>query len=299
MRCRKHPADQSGGAGVCASCLRERLVAVIAAQAQAHALRHALQECRKSDAQPLSFPRSVSPYISRRKSDTAAAAAAATWRPHGHHQLFYSTPQVGPHGSITVEVKKNSRSRLASLFWGIFGSKSGSKPGSGADPVSDPTVSMNSCSASPAWFPNIIAGRRKKKVSTFSIDETAPRTGRNPGRGMSPARHADHDDEHCPGGSSGYSSDSQSWKQTPRRTPASTRRGRGRAAAHGKSLSSLSFCLSPLVRPSPNRHWNQEAAAAGDPRATPKAHLSTAASFCKNRSRKLADFGRYPYDPTC
>ncbi|XP_057800255.1 uncharacterized protein LOC131015835 [Salvia miltiorrhiza] len=304
MRCKKHPADQSCSVGVCASCLRERLVAVIAAQAQAHALKHALQDCRKSDSQlpqPPLFPRSVSPYISRRKSDTGAAAA--TCRPHGHHHLFYSTPQLGPHRSITVEIKKNSRSRFSSLFWGIFRSKSGSKPDSCADPVSDPMVSIDSCSASPAWFPNIIRGRRKKKASTFSNDDAAFRTGRNRGRGMSPARDADHDDEHCHGGTSGYSSDSQGWRQTPRRTPTSTRRGGGRAASHGRSLSSLAFCLSPLVRPSPNRHWNQkvappEAAAAGDPRATPKAHLSTAASFCKNRSRKLADFGRYPYDPT-
>lgn len=294
MRCKKHPADQSCSVGVCASCLRERLVSVIAAQAQAHALKHALQDCRKSDSQlpqPPLFPRSVSPYISRRKSDTDTGAGAAC-RPHGHHQLFYSTPQTGPHRSIAVEVKKNSRSRFSSLFWGFFRSK----PDSGADPVSDPTVSIDSCSASPAWFPSIIGRRRRKKVSTFSNEETL---FRNRGRGMSPARQSDHDDEHCHGGASGYSSDSQGWRQTPRRTPTSARRGGGRAASHGKSLSNLTFCLSPLVRPSPNRHWNQkvappEAAAAGDPRTTPKAHLSTAASFCKNRSRKLADFGRYP-----
>ncbi|KAH6755088.1 hypothetical protein C2S52_018534 [Perilla frutescens var. hirtella] len=299
MRCKKHPADQSCSVGVCASCLRERLVAVIAVQAQAQALKQALQDCRKSDSQlpqPLSFPRSVSPYISRRKSDTAAA----TWRP-----LFYSTPQVGPNASFTVEIKSNKKSRFSSLFRGLFRSKTDNKPDFDVDPVSDPTVSINSCSASPAWFPSIISGRRKKKVSTFSIDESAIRTGRNRGRGMSPVRNADHEDEHCHGGSSGNSSDSQGWRQTPRRTPASTRRGGGggKAAAHSKSLSGLTFCLSPLLRPSPNHHWNQkvappEAAVAGDPRATPKPYLSTAASFCKNRSRKLADFGRFPYDPT-
>lgn len=296
MRCKKHPADQSCSVGVCASCLRERLVAIIAAQAQAQALKQALQDCRKSDAH-LSFPRSVSPYISRRKSDTSAA----TCRTHARHNLFYSTPQVGPNASIAVEINSTKKSRFSSLFWGIFRSKPKKKD---ADPVSDPAVSIHSCSASPAWFPNIISGQRKKKVSTFSIDESVIRTSRNRGRGMSPERGADHDDEHCHGGSSGHSSDSQGWRQTPRRTPASTRRGGGRAAAHSKSLSGLTFCLSPLVRPSPNRHWNQKAAppeavVAGDPRATPKPQLSTAASFCKNRSRKLVDLGRYPpYDPT-
>ncbi|KAG6437845.1 hypothetical protein SASPL_102775 [Salvia splendens] len=297
MRCKKHPADQSCSVGVCASCLRERLVAVIAAQTQAHALKHALQDCRKSDSQlpqPPLFPRSVSPYISRRKSENAPAAA--TCRTHGEHHLFYSTPQLGPHRSITVEIKKKSRNRFSSMFWGFFRSKPERKPDFGLDPVADPTVSVNSSSASPAWFPNIIRGRRKKKVSTFLIDESAFRTGNNRGRGMSPARNADQFDEHCDGVTSGYSSDSKGWRQTPRRTQTSARRGGGRAASHGRSLSSLTFCLSPLVRPSPNRHWNQKAAPpeAGDPRTTPKAHLSTAVSFCKNRSRKLADIGRYP-----
>ncbi|KAL1540050.1 hypothetical protein AAHA92_24463 [Salvia divinorum] len=300
MRCEKHPADQSCSVGVCASCLRERLVAVISAQSQVQALKHALQDSCKFNSQlpqPPLFPHSVSPYISRRKSHTGAAA---TCRPHGGHQLFFSTPQLRPRRSIAVEIEKNSRSRFSSLFWGIFRSKPERKSDSGADLVSDPTVLIDSCSASPVWFPNIIRGRRKKKASTFSVDETAFRTGLTRGRGMSPARSADHGDEHCHGGTSGYSSDSQGWRQTP----TSGRRSGGRAASHGKNLSSLTFCLSPLVRTSPNRHWNQkvatpEVAVAGDPRTTPKAHFSTAASFCRNRSRKLADFGRYQYDQTC
>nr|GLL19793.1 uncharacterized protein LOC109186495 [Ipomoea trifida] len=60
---------------VCASCLQEKLFAVILTQAQAQAeariQQRALQEeGRKSDTNPpvLVFPRSVSPYISRRKS---------------------------------------------------------------------------------------------------------------------------------------------------------------------------------------------------------------------------------------
>ncbi|KAI3449020.1 hypothetical protein Pfo_005685 [Paulownia fortunei] len=310
MRCKKHPTDVSSGVGVCASCLRERLFAIIAAQAQAQAqLHHAQQDCLKSDTQqppPLSFPRSVSPYISRRKSDTATA----TWQPHGHHPRFYSTPQVGPTGSITVEFKKNTKSkggRFSSLFLGLFRSKS-EKPDLGSGPISDPGVSVDSCSASPSWFSTIITGRRKKKIRTFSIDESKTgaqrKTCRNRDRGMSPARYSDDEDEHCHGGSSGYSSESsQGWRQTPRRTPASMRRGGGRAAGHITNVSGLAFCLSPLVRASPNRHWNQkgvppEMVVAGESRVPPKPHLSAAASFCKNRSRKLADFGRCSYDRT-
>ncbi|GFP91041.1 hypothetical protein PHJA_001248100 [Phtheirospermum japonicum] len=303
MRCKKHPADVSSSVGVCASCLRQRLYAIIAAQAQAQALKQAQaqQDCRKSEPEPpLSFPRSVSPYISRRKSDTAA-----TWRPQVHHQRFFSTPQVGPSGSITVEIdgdRKRKGGGLSSLFFGLFRSKS-DKSGSGPGPIPDHGVSVSSCSvSSPSWFStNFIAGRRKKKSWTFSIGEGKSgaqqrRIGKDRDRGMSPARCSDDEDQ---GGSSGYSSESShGWKQTPRRTPASVRRCGGKAAAQSKNVSSLKFCLSPLVRASPGRHWNQkgltsEMVVAGESRVPAKPYLSAAASFCKNRSRKLADFGRY------
>lgn len=304
MRCKKHPADLSSGVGVCASCLRERLFAIMAAQAQKQAqLHHSQQNCCKSETQqppPISFPRSVSPYISRRKTDTAGAS---TW-----HRSFYSTPQVGPTASLPVEFKEKEKKnkkrsngeRFSSLFLGLFRSKS-DKLGTDSGPISDPgvSVSVDSCSASPSWFSSIIIGRRKKQIRTFSLNETAIRpqrkSSRNRDRGMSPARTSvDEEDEHCHGGSSGYSSESsQGWKQTPRRTPATTQR---RGAGLGKNVSGLAFCLSPLVRASPNRHWNQKGLPpdGGESRAPQKPHIATM-SFCKNRSRKLADFGRYSY----
>ncbi|KAL3615474.1 hypothetical protein CASFOL_041135 [Castilleja foliolosa] len=294
MRCKKHPADVSSSVGVCASCLRQRLFAIIAAQTQ--------QDCRKSDTEfpprpILSFPRSVSPYISRRKSDTAAA----TWRSQVHHQQFFSTPQVGPSGLITIEIDRDRKGKgkgrkFSSMFFGLFRSKS-DKSNSGLGPNPDP---VKPCSvSSPSWFStNFIAGRRKKKHCTFSIDEIKSgtqqrRIGQDRERGMSPARHSDD------GGSSGYSSESSHvWKQTPQRTPASVRRCGGKAAGQSKNVTGLNFCLSPLVRASPGRHWNQkgqlsETVVAGEFRVPAKPYLSAAASFCKNRSRKLADYGRY------
>lgn len=313
MGCKKHPVDLSSSVGVCASCLRERLFSVIAAQEQALVQRQTQargrEDCLKFDAQqpPLAFPRSVSPYISHRKSDTAAA----TWQIHGHDQRFFSTPQVGPTGSLTVDStiskKKRASGRFSSIFTGLFRSKSG-KPDLNSSQISDPAASgqlnsRDSCNASPSWFSNIIPGRRKKQIRTLSLDENGicaqRRTCRNRDRGMSPVRYSD-EDEHCHGGSSGYSSESsQGWKQTPRKTPA-MRRGGGRQG-HSRNVSHLSFCLSPLVRASPNRHWNQMgvppemvvASASGEIRVPAKPYLSTAASFGKNRSRKLADFGRY------
>ncbi|CAA0842477.1 Unknown protein [Striga hermonthica] len=307
MRCKKHPADATSAVGVCASCLRERLFAIIVAQAQAQTLKQAQaqRDPRRPDADPpLPFPRSVSPYISRRKSDTAAAC-----QPHGRrYHRFYSTPLVGPAGPIASGFEKERKSRrgvFSSLFSGLFRSKS-DKTGSNPGPIHDPgpPIETSWSAPSPSWFPtDFLTGRRKKNARTFSIDEFrgGSRPGRTCDRGMSPAGRSG-DEDRCE--SSGCSPESpQGWRQTPQRTPAQARRGGGKAAAHGKGVSSgLKFCLSPLVRPSPSRPWSQkglppEMSSAGESRVSVKPYLSTAMSFCKNRSRKLADFGRHSYDP--
>nr|GMC79933.1 uncharacterized protein LOC109163965 [Ipomoea batatas] len=125
-------------------------------------------------------------------------------------------------------------------------------------------------SSSPSWFSTILAGRRGKKTRSLSLDEATigvrQRTLRNCDRGMSPARYSDEENEEdYQGGSSGQSS--PAWKQTPRRTPA------------------------------PNQRWNQkgmppEIVYPGEIRSPAKSRFHNATSFCKNRSRKLADFGR-------
>ncbi|XVE76779.1 hypothetical protein DITRI_Ditri13aG0008200 [Diplodiscus trichospermus] len=255
MRCKKHLSDLSSSVGVCSTCLRERLLVLIAAQAQAEAqaqqaqlARAAAEDRRRPDPPPLIFPRSVSPYVSGRKSDDNSAA----WI---HHQRFYSTPQVGPTYSTTTTAdfeaarsfKKKNRKKLQSSRtshledFGKFG------PGD----------------------------RRSCRI----ID-----------RGMSPAIEADSGDE-CDRSPSGSSPEvSPRWKSTP--TAAR------RARTGPRNVSGLAFCLSPLVRASPNRHWNQKGGLppdisfTGEGRPPAKPHLATAAGFCSNRSRKLADFGR-------
>lgn len=331
MKCKKHVTDSSSAIGVCASCLRERLFVLIAAQEQAQAAQQAAaaaaaaqEDRRKSEANPppLVFPRSVSPYISRRKSDTNSEAwIDPRGQNHQRHtfsdQRFYSTPQVGPNGTLVAAgycSKKKSGIRF-SLFAKLFRSKSvkvdsgPASSGSGQDACTVPAASSSS-----SWFSTILPGRLKKQNRTFSLDEPTigggqRRVCRNPDRGMSPARYSDEEDEHCNNGSSGYSSESsQAWKQTPRRTPASVAPGKrcgggGRPGQHNRNISGMTFCLSPLVRASPSRHWNQkgglqpEMVAPGDIRVVPVKHpLTNAASFCKNRSRKLADFGRFHHD---
>ncbi|CAI8613312.1 unnamed protein product [Vicia faba] len=310
MRCKKHITDFTSTVGVCSTCLRERLILLIQAQAQAQLTRATSrasdESSRNSEANPpppLIFPRSASPYVSRRKSDYTPA-----WNGHDRREkLFYSTPQLGPtfYGGFTENSKARSMKKRLSKFWifsNLFKSRS-------ENIQSDPSCEERSSSASPSWFSSILPPRRKNKNKNqtamtkeeFSVG--ARRRYRQSDRGMSPVRTAeDFADEcdQCPSGS-GYSSESSPWwKKTPSANVPSSRRSR---LGHGKSASGSGiFCMSPLVRASPNRRWNNkglppEMAAASDVRATPvKPHLSAAASFCANRSRKLADFGRVSHN---
>ena len=324
MRCNKHPCDLSCSVGVCASCLRERLSALIAAQVQIqqqqqqqiaqlakahHNPRAAtvIDESRKSDSNsqhhqqqqqppPLIFPLSVSPYVSRRKSDDHSS-----WYAHNqHHNLrFYSTPQVGPTYTTTTTAAYKKRNKKFSLFSSLFRSRS--------DKFSTHSTSYRdsieaSSSSSPSWLSTIFSGRRRKQSTQLSMGYSGSVSGKprqRLDRGMSPARGSvsEEDCENCdrsPSGSGFSPESSPGWKKTPV-SQASMRRGK---AGHTRNVSGLTFCLSPLVRASPNRNWSQkgglppELGLSGETRAPVKPHLSTAASFCANRSRKLADFGR-------
>ncbi|EEE57606.1 hypothetical protein OsJ_07987 [Oryza sativa Japonica Group] len=88
MRCKKHPY-QAGG-GVCATCLNDRLLALAAAQNGASSSPP--PPAAPPAAAAPAFPRSVSPYVSRRKSDSSGGGALK----HHPSLLFFRTPQVGP-----------------------------------------------------------------------------------------------------------------------------------------------------------------------------------------------------------
>ncbi|MBA0826709.1 hypothetical protein Goarm_011534 [Gossypium armourianum] len=273
MRCKEHLTDLSSSVGVCATCLRERLLAVVAAQAQAQAqLARAAESRRKPDPPPLVFPR---------------------------------TPQVGPtYGATTNGDFEAARSfkkkNRVSLFSNLFRSRSEKFN-------SDPNVRYrrdlsdepSSSSSSPSWFSAFFAVRRKKQqfsrtthVEEFGQFGTGDRKSyRITDRGMSPVIIADTGDG-CDRLPSGLSPEaSPRWKRTPT------------AARSGvKNVSGLAFCMSPLVRASPNRHWNQKGGLppditfTGDGRPTMKPQLATAAGFSANRSRKLADMGTVNYN---
>ncbi|KAE8696912.1 putative purine permease 11-like isoform 1 [Hibiscus syriacus] len=300
MRCKKHLADLSSSVGVCATCLRESLLELIATQEQrAQLIRaatsSAVDDCRKPDPPPPIFPRSVSPYVGRGKSDDDSG----TWT---RHQRFFSTPQVGPsYGAAAAgylepagSFKKKNR---FTVFSNPFRSRSEKFD-------SDPRVNYqgdepSSSSASPSWFATIFSVRRKKKQSSKpsrleEFDRFGPgdrRSCRVIDRGMSPAIEVDSGDE-CDRTPTGASPEvSPRRKRTP--TPAR------RFKSGTRNVSGLAFCLSPLVWASPNRQWNQkvglppDVSFTGEPRpSTMRPHLATAVGFRANRSRKLADFGR-------
>ncbi|KAE8699695.1 putative purine permease 11-like isoform X1 [Hibiscus syriacus] len=297
MRCKKHLTDLSSRVGVCATCLRERLLSLIAAQTKFERAAAAVvaEDRRKHEPPPLVFPRSVSPYVSWRKSD----GDGATWI---HHQRFYATPQVGLTTSTTSDFDAASTSfkkkHRFSLFSNLFGTRS---EGFNSDPRvhrhREPCNEQSfSSSSSPSWFSAIFtAGRRNQQSSRTSRVEYCSQFGRSDqksciDRGMSPAIQANS------GGECDRSPPESSPEVSPRwkRTPTAGRKARTGA----RNKSGMAFCLSPLVRASPNRQWNlkgglsPEMTYTSESRPPMKPHLATAAGFCANRSKKIADFGR-------
>ncbi|XP_047336650.1 uncharacterized protein LOC124940208 [Impatiens glandulifera] len=258
MKCKKHlNTDLSSTIGVCATCLRERLLSLQAAQS----------DRRDSDPQPN--------YNSRRKSQCISVSDPG---------FCNTSHQPGR----DCEKKKKKFSLFASFF----------KPKSSTKEAQDTTtIASTSSLSSPFWFSNKLSSNHNKKQSRlFSVEEsisqcnfktTTVRIRQN--RGMSPARVSDVDDDDITNGFS-------------HRTPESSKQTPSRACRRGGGQSGFSFCLSPLVRASPNRARNQkgvlpEVSFSGDIRTTSgKPPLSMATKYCANRSRKIADFGRFNHN---
>ncbi|XP_014516011.1 uncharacterized protein LOC106773777 [Vigna radiata var. radiata] len=290
MRCKKHLPDLTSTIGVCASCLRERLHPIYAAQVQAQAQsgENASPQRQRNPKEedkpaPINFPRSVSPYVARRKSDCDTS----------RERLFYGTPQAKPAARDGGDVPEKRR-HGGGRFWmlsNIFRGRSHKTETARREPCEERSTGSS-------WFTTMLHARHHKG------GESDRRRFRRADRGMSPSTAADFSDEAAQERSdSGNSTECSPQKQNP--TPATAhRRSRMGAGGGGKGLStSMAFCLSPLVRASPNQHWTHnnnntnnskglgQEMGAGGPH-----HISSAASFCANRSRKLADFGRNPHN---
>ncbi|CAN6233902.1 unnamed protein product [Urochloa humidicola] len=286
MRCKKHPYQPGGG--VCATCLRDRLLALAAERNGADSPPTAPPA---PAPEPAAFPRSVSPYVSRRKSSDAAAAL----RNHPS-LLFFRTPQVGPAGSgaleegdIAYECEKRRAGKfsvLATLFGGHHHHRHRSEE-----------EKHQGVRKKHSWFAGIIPRRRKKQApaATSSSPPSAPprrscRAVSN--RGLSPERdsHGGSGDE-----SSSPAADPPPWRPSPspmRKTPCRRRQV-------NSMPSGFAVCLSPLVRPSPGRRHrpvqppDHGAAFSCELRPSPLHNLASAATVTRCRSRKLADGGRF------
>ncbi|KAK1401479.1 Flotillin-2 like [Heracleum sosnowskyi] len=121
----------------------------------------------------------------------------------------------------------------------------------------------------------------KKKSCIFNSD--ASRVMQRPCKGMSPADDSD--------GELNSLDSTPQWKETPSRmtTPMHFRCKKMNQA---RNLTGFAFCLSPLVRPSPNRK-TPENQNSGETRVQVKPHIGAASAFCANRSKKLANCGRF------
>lgn len=285
MRCKKHPY-QVGGGGVCATCLRDRLIALEAAQ------NGDASSSPPPPAAAPAFPRSVSPYVSRRKSDTSGGGGALRHHPS---LLFFRTPQVGPaygggaleEGDIGYEYKRRRAGKfsvLATLFGHHHGHRSEETRQEGAKERKKHS-----------WFAAIMPRRRKKQAAPASI--TSPRSAPPrrscrvvSNRGLSPER-----DSHGSGDESSSPAADPPWRPSP----SPMRRTRCRRRQTNSMPSGFAVCLSPLVRPIPGRRPVQPP----DPGAfsselrpppPPPLHSSlSSASVTRCRSRKLADGGRF------
>jgi hypothetical protein len=262
--CARHPYED--GVGVCAPCLRDRLLALAAAQNEASSLPP------PPPPEPeLVFPRSVSPYVCRRKSD----ASAPRGRPPGLH--FFRTPQVGPAYGGGVGFKKGDigfrrrRSGRFSVLAALFGHRS----------------EKEKCGARKHWFwlPGLMprSGGKKKipeppsppRCSCSAINDT----------GLSPVRYVCGD-----GAQSAFRAESPS---PLRNSPC-----RRLLAGAGAGVSGFAVCISPLVRPSPGRHHRGDptpdaAAICSELHPSPLHGLASGTSHTHCRSWNLADGGRF------
>ncbi|XP_074569861.1 uncharacterized protein LOC141826504 [Curcuma longa] len=296
MKCKIHSYEE--GVGVCASCLRERLLALVASRSELSATHG--HRRRGSDAPPpppppppLVLPRSVSPYVSRRRSVDFDASFG---HPLGIQRFFY-TPQVGPAvdaagGHRGFGEVGDGRRRGFSVLRTLFG---GHRRGE-----ADPGLGALKASASGSWLSSLTRYREKKnKGSQLSsaVEEQSPR-GRAPRSGgaaervISPAVYGD--DEYDTGPRSEMYR--EHWRR-PTPTPMREFLGSKRQPRSFNPVSGFSVCLSPLVRFSPHSRRRQAAdmGAASDVRSAAGSvhHQNRAvggATLSRNRSRKLGNF---------
>ncbi|KAG8071919.1 hypothetical protein GUJ93_ZPchr0006g45919 [Zizania palustris] len=280
MRCKKHPY-QTGG-GVCATCLCDRLLALAAEQnGGASPPPPDPIAAVAVETAPSAFPRSVSPYVSRRKSDTSAGVL----KQHPS-LLFFRTPQVGPaygssgaleEGDIGYEKRRAGKFSLIATLFGRHLHHHRSEE-------DDKGGSRDRRKRS--WLAGFMPRRRQKQVPAAVSSSPPPRLSCRAvsNRGLSPERDSYGRDEEI------SLPPDPPWPPM-RRTPCRRRQP-------STMPSGFAVCLSPLVRPSPGRRHRavqppDQGTFSCELRPSPLHNLSSASSITRCRSRKLADGGRF------
>jgi hypothetical protein len=270
MRCKKHLPDLTSTVGVCASCLRERLQPILEAQAQAQPSRISVSENNLSPSQP-NFPQSVSPYVAHRKSDDRRREVLFQTPPQDDRGFGFSG------GTTTATVTAPSKRRIR-RFWilsNFFRPRSNKTENSYIESY-EPSSSVTP----PSWLSTNVPARRKNNNRVSDQKRC-----RQLDRGASPVDNFEEND--------GLDSATESSpRQRNKTTATAVTARRSKLGYAGKSLTSMALCLSPLVRASPNRQWNSHKGMAQELGVGGVHHISTAATFCANRSRKLVDHGR-------
>ncbi|KAL5225727.1 hypothetical protein ABZP36_012366 [Zizania latifolia] len=270
MRCKRHP--YANAVGVCAPCLRDRLLDLAAQRDHAGASEGDDDDDRASSLTPPPrghhrdrglFARSVSPYAAARRSDACAYSSSSAADRHQPSLLFFRTPQVGPSATARAEEPEGRKkvARRRSFLALIFGGGRHNREEIGSK---DPPRRSTS------WLSAIVRRKRRPNAATESLPPPLDEV------------------PDSPGGSS-----SSCWFPSPSPARPHRRRHTG-VGTSGDGISGFPVCLSPLVRPSSGggrrRCQPPDPSSLGD---SHRRHLSagSAASFGRNTSRKLADMG--------
>ncbi|CAA7411046.1 unnamed protein product [Spirodela intermedia] len=307
-RCRQH-AQELGG-GVCAVCLRERLEALVAVRS---AFFEHPPEAPWKPPSPPAVPRSASPYapVCSWDPDFSANVRRGGCR-RSRPALFYGTPLGGP---------SSSEAASFSIFSTLFGAGG---QNSRSEKVADQGCAVSTPGpGSTSWLAALLPWQRKKHQQQHSSCLPAAESAENSavmrrrrrrrggdqlwchGRGMSPAREEEEGRDSA--GSGSDCSPESSSNELPRAMPTPIRKAVVPSA--GRAMAGFAVCLSPLVRPNPRQRDPGTAPAAtvvgvssdlrggaalGHRRRRPSGSGGgPPASLCPNRSRKIADFGRF------
>lgn len=301
-RCRRH--EEEFGGGVCAICLQERLEALVAARAAF--LEHPPAAQWKPQSPP-AVPQSASPPFCSWDPDFSANDRRRGCR-RRRPARFYGTPLAGA---------SSSEGPSFSIFSTLFGAGG---QNSRSEKASDQGCALSTAGPGPtSWLAALLPWQRKKHQQQHSPCLPAAESAENSavrrrqrrrdqpwcrGRGMSPARGEEDGRESA--GSGGECSGESSPNELPRPMPTPIRKALVPSA--GRAMAGFAVCLSPLVRPNPRQRDPAAAAAAvvgmsGDMRGgAALGHRrrrpsgvggGPPASLCPNRSRKIADFGRF------